>query len=88
MTEDEAKTNACCGPWAVNWSGRLNHSNEAQRAQLCIGSKCMAWRWQPEADQIRALRERMETGLVEAWQNAEKLQEPAVAGFCGLAGRP
>ena len=28
------------------------------------------------------------TPYAEARQNAEKLQEPDVAGFCGLAGRP
>ena len=34
MTEDEAKTKACCGP-----------RNNANSDVLCIASACMAWRW-------------------------------------------
>ncbi|MGA0604915.1 hypothetical protein ACO2Q0_02860 [Phenylobacterium sp. VNQ135] len=37
MTEDEAKTKACCGP-------RNNGANGADDDILCIGSACMAWR--------------------------------------------
>ena len=38
MTEDEAKTKACCG------SGYRPMENGS-----CIGSSCMAWRWSEPA---------------------------------------
>lgn len=50
MTEDEAKTKGCCGPWAVNWAGRSGEI-DANRAQTCIGSACMAWRLEPSGNE-------------------------------------
>lgn len=37
MTEDEAKTKACCGP--------RNNGDTGNDDLLCIASTCMAWRW-------------------------------------------
>ena len=54
----------------------------ARAENICVGSYELLSRQRSPG------YERLETGLVEARKNAEKLQEPAVAGFCGLAGRP
>lgn len=53
MTEDEAKTKACCGPEGcgeempptdVITAGHfVRHSGKEGR--FCIGSRCMGWRW-------------------------------------------
>lgn len=38
MSEEEAEAKACCGP--------RNNSQAAEEGDiLCIGSRCMAWRW-------------------------------------------
>jgi hypothetical protein len=53
MTEDEAKTKRCCGP---SGCGRLIpverdeavvplHAPVQQFISVCIGSECMAFRW-------------------------------------------
>ena len=54
----------------------------------CVASVCMAWRWHPEADEVRELREKFGVGFEEAKRKAASLQTPAKQGFCGLAGKP
>lgn len=43
MTEEEAKTKACCGPPETGRSNPSAIGREAA-ARLCTGSLCMAWR--------------------------------------------
>lgn len=64
MTEEEAKTKSCCGPMQAE-HGKTHVVN-------CIGSACMAWRWEsgfPLPNDPPAISERYH-------------------GFCGLAGKP
>jgi hypothetical protein len=82
MTEDEAKTKICCGPvlLATAW---INESEIRAKGNLigsnCIGSACMAWRWEENTD------------LMPASQN-DPLGGPKPPqdwdGYCGLAGKP
>ncbi len=88
MTEEEAKTKACCaklglGPHKESWM---------PSGAACIGSACMAWRWDER---------------IHFWGNAQggacstvNEQKPpegfvihqgsknSLDGHCGLAGRP
>ena len=83
MTEDEAKAKACCGPWAVNWAGKLQPGGEASRAQLCIGRSCMAWRG-TVTDDFKCRAE-------AAYRQQGSHLSPGASdldGFCGLAGQP
>lgn len=63
----------------------INYSPEHSR---CIASACMAWRWNPTADQVKAVREAFETHIQDAVRLARAEQRPAVDGYCGLAGAP
>lgn len=96
MTEDEAKTKACCGPWAVNWSGRVFNTEASGRAQTCIGSACMAWRWS-EAKRSLAFLEAVQGRMREQSKpNFNTATQEVYAqrggefehseGYCGLAG--
>lgn len=65
MTEDEAKSMACCGP-------RNNSAAAEDSDVLCIGSRCMAWRWY---------------GTHAAIEGSTKLRwTTRTYGCCGLAG--
>ncbi len=51
MAEEEAATRICCGPWhsasvAVAAQAKAtNNANAPANVGMCLGSKCMAWRW-------------------------------------------
>jgi len=60
MSEDEAKTKWCCGPlqnlrgmmvlsYIANGSAKEIEETFPSRG-FCIGSDCMAWRWEGEVD--------------------------------------
>lgn len=92
MTEEEAQTKQCCGPPIVAQTVLLSSPGaevtNAAALGKCIASACMAWRWNPTADQVRLIRERGEMSIFEARTAAKSLQEPAKDGYCGLAGAP
>lgn len=86
MTEQEAKTTRCCGPSGCGYQNGLivqrDASGEvvsAEPERWCIGSTCMAWRW----------------NYVEMDRLGVPLPDPRPVrsydkddGFCGLAGKP
>lgn len=51
MTEQEARHTACCGPRALIDAVLLagDRDDDAEpggaEARLCLGRRCMAWRW-------------------------------------------
>lgn len=91
MTEDEAKTKACCGPFA----GRAPYAGAAEAAEIskqgidpdyiaemaarwpCLGSACMAWRETKPVEVVYLQRVDAE-GYAPGRMPAE--------GYCGLAG--
>lgn len=99
MTEDEAKTKACCGPFA----GRIPYGSADTALEVsvqgidpdyiaetaarwpCIASACMAWRAVPTT----AARVRTDKGETVSPAAAKRFGWTIVqTGFCGLAGAP
>ena len=87
MTEEEAKTKQCCGPegcgqpmaWEPSQSmGGVGGQMKPMRGfkRLCIGSACMAWRW-----------DKQEVNLPSRPALGENVTTLAI-GHCGLAGAP
>ena len=94
MTEEEAKTKWC--PHAI-----ASHTNPRQKMgdgwlHNCIGSACMAWRWDNNALTIRMRAEVLGKAQDEIMtpeyyaRNHMGDEHEALPreGFCGLAGRP
>ncbi len=97
MTEAEAKKKWC--PYSssriVVWQksgGTIENAVYARPgaspSTLCIGSACMAWRWErASSDAPSAVRYPGDTGAAADahgfWHRDGKPE-----GFCGLAGRP
>ncbi len=84
MTEDEAKAKWC--PHARIDSTGFNRPNPGPTVDVqgdwapCVGSACMAWRWDTRYFEDR------ETGKAYGTNAPERFMvEP---GFCGLAGKP
>jgi len=76
VTEDEAKTKACCA--AVR--GGNERGMLKLKAPPCIASACMAWRETPDPTKGRHDEER------EIYREQNGRHRPG--GFCGLAGAP
>lgn len=83
MTEDEAKTKSChktIGPVAS-----ADGSTPWFSPQVCLGSACMAWRW----DDVPNPNYRP----IQVWPSDQLGTNPSYLksttdGHCGLAGRP
>ena len=83
MTEDEAKTKACCGgpgcgKWVPQTKEQMQHGIPSQR--LCIGSACMAWRWTDDWEYKQDSFKRVDT-------SKKKATKSKTDGRCGLAGK-
>jgi hypothetical protein len=81
MTEEEAKTKACCGPSycgkIVDRWREMNRNDESylRTNRVCIASACMAWRWEWEKGDMND-------------QAPEQWRVSTTIGYCGVAGRP
>jgi hypothetical protein len=42
VTEQEAKTKMCCGPWVNIYT----EEDGGTQREKCAASRCMAWRWE------------------------------------------
>lgn len=76
LTEHDAAVKRCCVPGVV-----------PENSVMCVGSRCMAWRWHHEKEpltdaQIAAARTAV--GVARALQPD---REPK-RGYCGRAGEP
>jgi hypothetical protein len=72
MTEDEAKIKRCCGG-----SGCGKSTAHYASDRMCVGSECMAWRW----DTSSLVIEHDDRGVL--FRTKYEL-----GGHCGLAGKP
>lgn len=79
LTEDEATTKWCPFARVMLFEpepGAGNHAvNRTTMNMTCIGSACMAWRFQPAI-------------VVPADSVTPEILARKPGGFCGLAGRP
>lgn len=97
MTEDEAKTKWCpfarvqcednraafnrlIGAKEATDEFRTNFETILSR---CIGSKCMAWRWEPPIGDKRDIRLTKRPGEEPKFED----MTPPTHGYCGLAGK-
>lgn len=102
MTEEEAKTKWC--PHAI-----ASHTNPRQHngevwLHNCIGSACMAWRWEGDKTNGDIVEERFigageqyptappgyrwRTGAKDVGHGPRPIALFARIGYCGLAGKP
>ena len=92
MTEDEAKTKACCRTLCADiWSNPKENDGECKTATTpCIGSACMAWRWGQKRNPDWSPDQ---SGMM-SWPARHPEDKPKLYikddkhGYCGLAGKP
>ena len=78
MTEEEAKTKACCGApllaqVMISISPNVRITDAPDLLGRCQGSACMAWRWEEEQP---------DPGPVHSPNDEDG------GGYCGIAGKP
>ena len=76
MTEAEALKRWC--PMV-----QLTMDKDSYANSRCVGSDCMAWRWDSEPTDLQAALMRSEQP--QAQQAASMM---TLGGYCGLAGKP
>ncbi len=97
MTEEEAKTKWC--PFAnvgstTSGLGGFNRfippvGSGSDESVRCIGSDCMAWRWEARLLGHDIEHQKATHGAIKgAVEHARFCREHPLLGFCGLAGRP
>jgi hypothetical protein len=82
MTEAEATAAQCCGP------SQCGQARGGYRT--CVGSACMAWRWEvqplaPPTDTALTIEVVVDAETERRWR---ELDARRGRGFCGLAGQP
>jgi hypothetical protein len=82
MLESEAKTKWCPAHKII--------IEGLDASQKCIGSACMAWRWE-KVNILRDKKTGVFSSLPPSWDGSQyemvEADHPS-KGFCGLAGRP
>jgi hypothetical protein len=97
MTEEEAKTKWC--PFArvsMAWQSSIGSANrglteDEKPLANCIGSACMAWRWEGflrQGSDRKPYLAVTEREAYEARSDVYDNRNVARVGFCGLAGKP
>lgn len=89
MTEEEAKTKWCPHAVASHTDPRAGFRDDGRpKVHPCIGSACMAWRWNdvpnPEYDRQRHVF----MGGYPPSTTPPMTVKSETEGHCGLAGRP
>ncbi len=97
MIEDQAKTKWCPmakapndyrgnGDWETVVANRLPNG-DADSGCLCLGSGCMAWRWEsvPNPDYVQPHSMVYPPRL--PWENPPMIKSET-HGYCGLGGQP
>lgn len=81
MTEEDAKTKWCPFTRLIADNGGLtaNRSDSLPDITRCMGSGCMAWRWDAEWDFNTA---------APMGPDYERRAMALRSGYCGLAGKP
>lgn len=96
MTEDEAKTKWCPMARGQNWDDRRSEdgsftanrlqSGDPLAACLCLGSRCMMWRWGKTHVTLKDLSEEdRKTAPTEGVGPNDLVMSWRTYGFCGLA---
>ena len=87
MTEEEAKTKWC--PMGIGLKDFPNSPVGQDNPRRCIGSACMAWRWDEEWFQAEVRRQGNANPKRLAADIARELSACGERpGYCGLAGKP
>lgn len=82
VTDEEAETKWC--PFTRDAGGANRHGHGSSDEVRCIGSDCMAWRWDNAGNQA-AEQEHEDSSAIGGVYIRE---EPKRRGYCGLAGAP
>ena len=95
MTEDEAKLRWC--PFAMVPSAMESRALSYNRgignkpipkATTCIGSECMAWRFNPPVVQNTETGTMHDPLIKELVMDEDRYVDVPPTGYCGLAGKP
>ena len=95
MSEDEAKTKWCpharVATYAMGGDGGMAATNKVSNGKIrdgarCIGSECMAWRWQVTRPEIGQTSVQDTLGSAHYTPLFGRPQTSTTDGYCGLAG--
>lgn len=93
LTEQDAKTKQCCGPYIAASATMATSANidlEVAPGTFgkCIASECMAWRWSEYWFQEEIQRRSRAAPSASVQAIADRMKAEVICrGYCGLAGR-
>lgn len=89
MTEDEAKTKWC--PFARTPQPQNYAANRTPKGSFinskCLGSECMAWRWNKAANPNWKPRNYISSIVSNPYLEEPSSADSQIEGYCGLAGK-